>query len=54
MLNFLRYSTSEQQKGYKTLYFIKTLHWKNPFKSFKEINKHWRSSLFWANKLENM
>lgn len=54
MLNLLRYSTVEQQNGHKTLYFIKSLQWKKPFQSLKEINKHWKSSLFWANKLENM
>ena len=54
MLNLLRYSTDEQQNGYKTLYFIKSIKWKNPFQSFKKINTHWQSSLFWANKLENM
>jgi glycosyltransferase involved in cell wall biosynthesis len=54
ILNLLRYSTKEQQFGFKTLYFIKSLNWKNPFQSFKEINKHWNSSLFWANKLKNM
>ena len=54
LLNQLKYRSKEQLYGYKTLYFIKSLNWKNPFKSFKEINKHWRSSLFWANKLENM
>ena len=54
MLNYLRYFTTEQQNGYKTLYFIKTINWKKPFQSFKKINKHWKSSMFWANKLENM
>lgn len=54
MLNLLRYSTKEQQIGYKTLFFIKSVQWKKPFHSIKEINKQWRSSLFWANKLENM
>lgn len=54
MLNLKRYSTLEQQNGYKILYFVKSMKWKNPFQSFKEINKHWHSSLFWANKLENM
>lgn len=54
MLNLIKYKTKQQQSGYKILYFIKSIHWKNPFKSFKEINKHWQSSLFWANKLENM
>jgi glycosyltransferase involved in cell wall biosynthesis len=54
MLNLLRYSTVQQQNGYKMLYFIKSLRWKKPFQSLKEINKQWKSSLFWANKLENM
>lgn len=54
ILNLLRYSTKEQQNGYKLLYFIKSLKWNKPFQSLKEINKHWKSSLFWANKLENM
>ena len=54
ILNLLRYATKEQQNGYKLLYFIKSLKWNKPFQSLKEINKHWKSSLFWANKLENM
>lgn len=51
LLNLLRYATPEQQKGYKMIYFMKSLNWKKPFQSFKQINKHWNSSLFWANKL---
>lgn len=54
LLNVLRYSTSAQENGFKTLYFIKSLNWKQPFQTFKKVNKHWLSSLFWANKLENM
>lgn len=54
MLNLVRYATKEQQKGYKTIYFTKSLEWKKTFQSLKQINKHWKSSLFWANKLENM
>ncbi|MES2863893.1 MAG: glycosyltransferase family A protein [Bacteroidota bacterium] len=54
MLNLLKYRTNEQQYGFKVLYFVKSINWKKPFQSFKEINKHWVSSLFWANKLENM
>lgn len=54
MLNMLRYATAEQYFGYQLLYFIKSVQWKKPFQSFKEIKLHWKSSLFWANKLENM
>ena len=54
LLNLLRYATIEQQKGYKMLYFIKSLNWKKPLQSIKESHAHWNSSLFWANKLENM
>ena len=54
LLTIQRYATSAQQNGYKTLYFIKSLQWKKPLTSFKEIKKHWKSSMFWANKTENM
>ncbi|NHM01135.1 glycosyltransferase family 2 protein [Flavobacterium difficile] len=54
LLNLLRYATPEQQKGYKMVYFMKSLNWKQPIQSIKENQAHWKSSLFWANKLENM
>ena len=54
MLNLLKYRTKEQQFGFKILYFVKSMNWKNPFSFLKNIKKHWNSSLFWANKLKNM
>ena len=54
LLNLLKYKTTEQQKGYKILYIVKSMNWMKPLQSFKEINAHWKSSFFWANKLENI
>ncbi len=52
LLNLLRYTTIEQQRGYQLLYFLKSISWKRPFTSYQKLKKHWQSSLYWANNLE--
>jgi GT2 family glycosyltransferase len=54
MLNQLKYKTNEQLKGYKTIYYlnrIKSLSFLKWTSEFKLVNKQWKASLIWANKL---
>ena len=50
----LKHATKEQFEGYKTILFFKFYKLqpiKNPFKYYKEMNKRWNKSIFWANRL---
>lgn len=55
MLNMLKYKTNEQIVSWKIIYFLKSLK-SSPFyswrKKIKQVQKHWQSSLYWANNLE--
>ncbi|WP_027126482.1 glycosyltransferase family 2 protein [Gelidibacter mesophilus] len=56
MLYNLKHQTLQQQKGYKTLLFIKFFNRqpiKNPFSYFKQMIARWNRSVFWAEQLMN-
>jgi glycosyltransferase involved in cell wall biosynthesis len=54
MLYFTSHYTKQQIRGYKTILFIKNYNFKsfqNPIRYYIEMNKKWKVSVFWANKL---
>ena len=54
MLYNLKHRTQEQLNAYKLLYFIqfyKKQSIKNPIKYINRMNKHWKRSIIWANRL---
>lgn len=56
LASILKHATPSQIKGYKTLLFLKFYRLqqiKNPFSYFREMQKRWKISLFWAQKLLN-
>lgn len=55
MLNNLKYRTPQQLQGYKTIYFFKTLKKDLGFgllKKYNALQKHWKASILWANRLK--
>ncbi|RXG29768.1 glycosyltransferase family 2 protein [Leeuwenhoekiella palythoae] len=56
LASILKHATPSQIKGYKTLLFLKFYRLqknKNPFSYFLHMQKRWKVSLFWAEKLSN-
>ena len=56
LASILKHATPSQIKGYKTLLFLKFYRLqqiKNPFFYFRQMQKRWKISLFWAQKLLN-
>ena len=57
LASILKHATPSQIKGYKTLLFLKFYRLqqiKNPFSYFRQMQKRWNISLFWAQKLLNI
>jgi GT2 family glycosyltransferase len=55
LLYFMLHYTKQQILGYKTILFLKNYNLKtlnNPFRYFNTINKQWKVSEHWANKLK--
>ena len=56
LASILKHATPSQIKGYKTLLFLKFYRLqqnKNPFSYFRQMQKRWKFSLYWAEKLLN-
>lgn len=54
MMNYVFYKTSHQVRGYKTLVLLNKIMKSNPITFFKTVtnfNKHWKRSVYWANRL---
>ncbi|HBO28538.1 MAG TPA: glycosyltransferase family 2 protein [Leeuwenhoekiella sp.] len=56
LASILKHATPSQIKGYKTLLFLKFYRLqqiKNPFTYYRHMQKRWKFSLYWAQKLLN-